>query len=865
LNLKFIRPFFIRYLFTATLLLITCNIFAQRIISPKDTITQSQLTQTDSLTKKSTSSGGLSSEVSYKADTVIADLDNDITYLFGKARVTYDDFQLDADYIRLDRKNNSVFAKGSIDTINHQYTGRPIFKPSGEQPFTTDSLEYNYETKKGNSFQTSSQVEGGYIHAVQLKKNQYNEAFIKNALYTTCDADHPHFGIHITRGIITDKQIITGPAYLEIEGVPLPIGLPFGFFPKTNHRASGLLFPTFGEDYTRGFFMRDLGYYIGLNDYWDTAIRGSIYSKGSYEASLLGAYRKNYKFDGRVNLRFASTRTGIEGTPGYKPSKDFNIQWSHNQRPEANPGTTFSASVNIGTSSYFSRTAAGGTYDINQLTRNNLSSSIGYGRTFGNGLFNFTSSLSHRQDLATKDIFLELPTFSLNMSTINPFDSKERIGEQKWYQRFSVGYSLQGANSIATKENLLFEKGSLEKFRNGFSHNIPMSISLNVLKFFQWGSGIQYNEKWYLQSIRKNYDPVTGTAVKDTLRGFNRAYDYSFSTGLSTKVYGMLPFKKGKLVALRHVMTPSINFGYRPDFGADRFGYFRNVQTNPAGSIERYSIFEDGIFGSPSMGKSASMGFSVDNNISAKLRKPESDTVSTPKKIDILQGLTFSGSYNFAADSFKLSTINFTGRTSLFKQTVGINFFGTFDPYRLNNLGQRVNDFAIHDGKIARLTNAGLAFSFSLNSEAAKKHNQETNNLQNSPTKTPAQLEALNKISRDPNAFVDFNIPWNVSASYSFNYSKTGTLSSISNTLNLYGDLNVTPKWKVQYTTGYDFQATKITITQLSIFRDLHCWDMSFNWVPFGTYRSYSFDLKVRSSILQDLKLSRRRDYYNNY
>ncbi|HCN82130.1 MAG TPA: hypothetical protein DIT07_00695 [Sphingobacteriaceae bacterium] len=863
--MKFIKGFFIHYLFSGILLIISSNAFAQRIISPKDTTTRSQLIQTDSLTKKSASSSGLNSKVSYKGDTVFLDFKTNIRYLIGKARVIYGDFELDADYIRLDQNTNEIFAKGSYDSITHRYTGRPIFKPSGEPPFTTDSLAYNYESKKGKSYQASSQVEDGYIHAAQLKKNEYNEAFIKNALYTTCDADHPHFGIHITRGIITDRQIITGPAYLEIEGVPLPIGIPFGFFPKTNHRASGLLFPTFGEDYTRGFFMRDLGYYIGLNDIWDTAIRGTLYSKGSYEGNIIGSYRKNYKYDGRVNFHYASTRTGIEGTPGYKPTQDFNIQWSHNQRPEANPGTTFSASVNVGTSNYFSRTAAGGSYDINQITQNSMSSSIGYGRSFANGLFNFTSSLRHNQDMATKSIYLQLPDFNLSMLTINPFDSKDRVGEQKWYQRLTLGYNVQGSNSITTKENLLFQKGTLQKFSNGVSHSIPVALSLNVLKFFQLGSSVRYNEKWYLQSIRKNYDPVTATVVKDTLRGFNRAYDYSLSTGLSTKVYGMLPFKKGKILALRHVMTPNVSFSYRPDFGSDRYGFYRNVQANAAGNIQRYSIFEDGIYGSPGIGRSASMGFALDNTISAKLRKPESDTVSTPKKIDIIQGLTFSGSYNFVADSFKLTPINFSGRTSLFKQSVGINFFGTFDPYKLNTFGQRVNQYAINDGKIARLTNFGLSFSFGLNSEATKKHNNETNNLQNNPGKTPAQQEELSRISRDPNAFVDFKIPWNVSASYSFNYSKTGLISSITNAVNLYGDLNITPKWKVQYTTGYDFQATKISITQLSIFRDLHCWDMAFNWVPFGTYRSYSFDLKVRASILQDLKLSRRRDYYNNY
>ena len=319
---------------------------------------------------------------------------------------------------------------------------------------------------------------------MQFKKNQFDEGFFKNGIYSTCNLDHPHFGIFITRGIVTDKQIVTGPSYLEIEDIPIPVGIPFGFFPKANRRSSGILFPTFGEDATRGFFMRDFGYYIGLNEYWDMTLRASLYSRGSYDLSMAARYQKRYKFDGNLNLRYSSTRTGIEGTPGYKPFKDFNIQWSHTQRPEANPGTTFTASVNAGTSSYFSNTAAGGTYNFDQLTRNTLSSNISYGKTFGNGLFNFTSSLSHRQDMQQKTVFLELPTFSLNMSTISPFDSKSRTGDQKWNQRINVGYSLRGTNTLDTKENLLFKSGALKNLRNGFQHTVPISFSQNLLKFF---------------------------------------------------------------------------------------------------------------------------------------------------------------------------------------------------------------------------------------------------------------------------------------------------------------------------------------------------------------------------------------------
>ncbi len=849
------------------LLLFTANnLFAQQNILGKDTITDPQLIQSDTITKKVVLSSALTSEVNYGAfDSIVVDHQHNIIYLYGKARILYEEFELDADYIRLDQNNNTVFARGYIDSLTNRYSRRPIFKQGSEPPITTDSLVYNFETKKVKVYSVSTQVEGGYILAEEVKKNEYDEAFINKGIYTSCNLPHPHFGIHSRKLLVTENQVLTGPAYLEIEGIPLPIVVPFGLFPKTNKRASGILFPTFGEDFTRGFFMRDLGYYVGLNDYWGAEFRTTLYSKGSYDLSTLASYRKNYKFDGRVNLRYSSTRTGVEGTPGYNPTKDFNIQWSHSQRPEANPGTTFSASVNAGTSTYLTRTAGGGSYDRDEVTRNSLSSSISYGKTFANGLVNFTSSLSHNQDLATKRVFLQLPTFNLNVSTISPFDSKDRVGEQKWYQRLTVGYSLQGSNSIETTENLLFKRESLEKFKNGFQHNIPVSLSLNLLKYMQFSSSVQYSEKWYLQTIRKNFDPLVNAVQTDTTGGFARAYDYTFSTGFATKLYGRKNFRKGKLEALRHIMTPSFSFSYRPDFGKESFGFCRDVQTNSLGNTQRYSIFEQGIFGGPGIGRVAAMGFSVENTIDGKIRANGDSTNATSRNIPLLQGLSFSGNYNFVADSFKLSTINFGGRTSLFKQSISINFYGTFDPYKLNNLGQRVNEFAVNDGKVARLTSAGFAFDFNLNSKAGKSRNDALRQVGDNTGRTPAQIAELERISRDPNSFVDFSIPWNINAAYSFNYSKTGLEANITNTLNLTGDLSVTPKWKVRYTSGYDFQTKGISYTTFSILRDLHCWDMSFNWVPFGQYRSYSFDLKVRSSILQDLKLSRRRDYFNNF
>jgi len=802
------------------------------------------------------------------SDSTWMDYRNNVVHFFGNAKIKYEDFEITGDYIRIDNNKNLLFASGSYDH-NHRYRGRPIFKTQTEPPTTTDSLYYNFNSRKGKVYGTHSEVEGGFIQARQLKKNQYDEASIKDAMYSTCNLPEPHthFGIHISRGVVSEKNIVTGPAYLVIEDVPLPfITLPFAFFPKMNKRASGFLFPTFGEDYSRGFFMRDIGWYFGFNDYWDAELRGSVYSKGSYEGSLRTQYRKRYRYDGGFSLRYANTRNGVEGTPGYKPQQDFNITWNHSQRQEANPGTTFSASVNVGTGSYFSQTAAGGTYDYDQITRNSMSSSISFGKTFGEGRFNFTSSLSHRQDITAQTVYLELPSFNLNMSSFNPFDSQDRIGEQKWYQRINVGYSLQGRNSIDTKESMLFTSEALKQFRNGFQHNIPISLSLNAFKFFQFNSSVNYTERWYFQTYRQTLDNTAGgfVTVTDTVSGFSRAYDYSLSSGFSTKVYGMKEFKGGKLAAVRHVITPSVNFNYRPDFSDERFGFYRRFQ-DANGNERQYSIYDGTVFGGPGRGESMGIGFSIDNNIEAKIRTSEDSTGF--KKVPILQGLSFNGNYNFVADSFKLSNINFSGRTSFFDQKLGLSFNGSFDPYVYDQeAGRRVNRFMVQDGGLARLTNFGLSMDYSLNSQAAKSRNTSLGELEEgNENMTADQRQQLARISSDPNAFVDFNVPWNVAASFSFYYSKPGTVSNITSTLNLYGDVSLTPKWKVQYNTGYDFQAQKITLTQFNIYRDLHCWDMSFGWIPFGTYRSYTFTIRVKSSILQDLKLSKRNDYFNSF
>ncbi|WP_240452780.1 putative LPS assembly protein LptD [Sphingobacterium sp. xlx-130] len=799
------------------------------------------------------------------------EVSKNIIHLYKGAKVKYQEFELSADYIRLDRNTNVLFASGVVDH-NGKYVGRPVVLFPNDTPKAVDSLRYNYKSQEGKTFGIMTEVDGGFIQAKVLRKNLYDEMSIHKALYSTCNLPEPHthFGIHITKGVVTDKQIVAGPSYLVVQGIPMKfLALPFGFFPKQDKKSSGFLFPSFGDDVARGFGLRDLGWYLTFNDYWDSEIRGSFYSKGSWESSIRTNYLVNYKYSGGFNIRYASTKVGTEGASNYGSNKDFNVTWNHTQRQEANPGTSFSASVNFGTASYFQNTGANSTYDYDQLTRNNMSSSISYGKVFADGKVNFTSSLSHRQDMASGKVDLELPTFALNVSTFNPFDSKDRVGEQKWYQRITVGYSLQGRNSISTGDSVLFTKQALKQFTNGFQHNIPVSLSLNAFKYFQFSSSVNYTERWYLQTIRKGLDnEINGYVdIRDTISGFRRAYDYSFSSGLSTKVYGRYP-KIGKIEAVRHVVTPSINFNYRPDFSDPKYGFYKSY-IDQAGRLSEYSIFDGAIFGGPSSGKSMGIGFSVDNNIEAKIRTENDTTGKGFKKVPILQGLTFSGNYNFAADSLKLSTISFSGRTTLFNEKINLNFNGTFDPYQVNDRNTRINRFTIEDGKLARLTNFGLSFDYSFNPDASKNRNGNIDSMRNRmPNITKEQSEALARISTDPNAFVDFNMPWNLAGSFSFQYFKKfdpvlrRQRSDYSATLGLHGDVNVTPKWKIQFNSGYDFKQKEVSMTRFSIYRDLHCWDMSVGWVPFGRYQSYNITIRAKASVLQDLKLTKRNSHY---
>ena len=884
------------------ILTVVLSMFVGKTVKAATYFSFQETTPKPDTTRKGSHTGEMGDKVQYAADdSTIVDKKNKMVYLYGNAKVSSEGFELQADYIRYDSEKEIIFASGIINKKG-KYVGKPIFKMGEEGNGVADSLYYNIIAKSGTVHGIYTAQQGGFFSGGKAKKQPDDEVHIRGQIFSTCNIpSHPHFGIFITRGIVTEKQIITGPVYLKIEDIPMPLGLPFGFFPKPNKKSSGFILPTPNQDQTRGFSLNGGGYYLAFNDHIDGRLITNVYTNGSYDLSLTSQYLKRYKYNGGINLSFSSQRNGLEGTPEYKPQNAFNISWNHTQAPNARPGTTFTASVNAGTSSFYQTTAAVGTYDINVIAKNTLNSSISYGKIFAGGLFNFTGAFRSDQETQTKTISLSLPEISLNMGTLNPFDSKKRVEAQKWYQKITMGYSMQAANSVNTREDLLFDKGGLKRFKNGVSHSIPISMAFNVLNYFNFNAGGSYSEKWYFQTVNQRRFLDTDSVARDTVSGFKRAGEYNIGMGVSTKIYGEMEFKNFlNWKKLRHIMTPNFSFSYKPDFSAAKYGYYKesfyyvndirpgystpinNIPIKDAnGRSLKYSIFESGQYGGPSAGEQANLSFSLDNNVELKVKSKKDTTGGGEKKIAIIQGLNFSGSYNFMAPEKKLSQISFNGR-SQFTDKLGFNFGGSFSPYLVGeirntyngttttSLGE-TNRYVFSEGKLPRLTSFNFGFDYSLNPDALKRRNENMDELkkqQANQPRTPEQMQELEAISRDPNAFVDFNIPWNISFSYYYSYNNSLNLKQtrqINKTLNFNGDFSLTSKTKVAFNSGWDFNAKAFSYTSFTIYRDLHCWDLSMSWTPFGSYAQYSVTIKVKEAILQDLKLSKRKGYYTKY
>jgi len=835
---------------------------ADSIIASKDAALAA-----DSLKKDETA--GFDAEVEYTADgyiTLSQTKAGNKIFMSQNAQVKYKDIELTAAYIELNRDSNLVYAVGKPDSTG-AITGKPVFK-QGDQKFEADEVRYNFTTKRGIVTGVVTEQQGGFVHSARTKLMNDSTYCLRNGRYTTCNAEHPHFWLEMTKAkVLSNKKIVTGPAYLVIEDLPLYfVFIPFGFFPNSPKYSSGFIMPSYGDEINRGFFLRDLGYYFAANDYFDAAIKGDLYSKGSSGIKVHSNYKLRYKFSGSFDLQYFKNVYGDKGLADYHKQNDFAITWSHAMDSKSNPTQTFSASVNFSTSSFDQNNAL---TSENYLT-NTKQSSISFSKRWENSPFSLSGNMRHSQNSRDTTISLTLPQITLNMARIYPFKFKNRTGKEKWYEKIGLSYSMDMQNTIDTKEKKLMSSSLLRDWRNGVKHAIPIATSFKVLKYVTMSPSFNYNERWYTQQVRKKYNPSTKLVeISDTLNGFTRDYDYSMSLSASTKIYGnFIPLNpKSTIKGIRHLMTPSISFNMRPDFGSPSYGMYEDIEYFDSKGFPvtlRYPHHQNTIYGTAPSGKSGSIGFSLNNTLEMKkLNLKDSTSKEAFTKIKLLDQLSMSGSYNLAADSLNLSNINISARTKV--AGVDLNFGAILDPYAMQN-GHLINKFEFSkNGKLARLTSTNVSFGLSFKSKQGKEKEKEEAKL------TPEQKNELEQVklkqkSGNSAEYADFSVPWDLSFNYSFRYSKPDPekTSIITQTVDFNGNVSLTKQWKIGFSSGLDVQKLQMTFTQFNIFRDLHCMQMSLNLIPFGYRQSYSFTIRATSSLLKDLKLTKQKSYQDN-
>ena len=831
--------------------------------------------QRDTARKPRKATGFLDGAIEGKStDSLVYDVRNKLVYVYNEGDVTYQNSNLKADFMRIDMTDKTVFAYGKPDSLDGKaIVTKPEFS-DGSASYQMDTITYNFATEKAKIKGVATQQGDGWLVGGSVKKMPDNTINIQDGMYTTCDeTDHPHFYLAMTKAKVQPgKKVITGPAYLVMEDVPIYfLGIPFGFFPINMGPKSGLLMPSYGEDGTRGFFLRDLGYYITLGDYADLAVRGGFYTLGSWEASAASRYIKRYKYSGSFNIQYSNIKTGEKGEPDYLKQSNFRVQWTHSQDAKANPGSTFSASVNFATSGY-NRYSAN---TLNDILSTQTNSSISYSKSWTGTPFSLSANMAISQNSSNQSISLTLPTVVFNVSRIYPFKRKEKTGKDRWYEKISMQYTGKMTNSVTTTESEIFTKKTLENMKNGIEHSIPVSASFNVFNYINLSPSFNYNEKWFFKKVEYEWNPMTNKV--DTMAneyGFYRLYNYSMSVSASTTVYGMYDFTKKKrdrkIQAIRHVLTPSIGFSYTPDFGDFKYGYYKSLQRDSLGTTQTYSPYAQNAYSVPSSGRNMSMNFSLSQNLEMKVLSKR-DT-SGVKKIKLIDELRLSGSYNFLADSMNLSNISISFRTTLFNN-FGINLSATLDPYRVTPEGRRYNKLFFP----GRIVSTGWSFGYTF-----KSRDDRSQPAVNDITSIPP--EYMNPFydpygSMDPvlrrqymaQTYYDFSLPWNFGFNYTVNYSITtgnyppkGYKKNVTQTVGFNGSLNLTPKMGITFQGGYDIKANRLTTSSVSITRDLHCWQMSFSWIPFGTYRSWSFNIGVKAASLSDLKYDKSQSMYEN-
>ena len=830
--------------------------------------------------------------VKYTANDSIVCLSNNQAYMYGQGVVTYQDIELDADEIRMNMDSSTVFAIGRPDTAG-EIVGNPIFKDkSGE--YESATMKYNFKSQKGYITNIITQQGEGYLTGGSTKKNKEGDFYLKDGKYTTCD-DHecPHFYLQLTKAKMRPKKnIVTGPAYLVLAGVPLPLAIPFGFFPFTEKYSSGIIMPTFGDEMARGFYLRDGGYYFAINDYIDLALTGEIYTKGSWGLNAMSNYVKRYKFSGNFNMGYLVTILGDKGMPDYQKQTNFRLIWSHSQDAKANPNMSFSASVNFTTSGY-DRNNLNSYYNATSFTENTKSSTVNMTYNFPNTPFSISATANITQRSKDSTLNVSFPDFTLNMSRVYPFKRKNPVGKEKWYEKISLNYTGLFRNSIETKQNLFFKSSLIKDWRNGMQHTIPVSATFSLFKYLNISPSFNFTDRMYTNRIMQQWDPQSAAVVRDTTYGFYNVFNYSFSVSAQTKLYGFyrpLPFFGGKKIQMiRHVFTPSVSFSAAPDFGSSRYGFWQTYSKIENGKRVdvKYSPFSHGIFGTAPQGKQGTVSFNVSNNLEMKVNS-DRDTTGV-RKISLIENLTAGISYNMAADSMNWSNIN---TSILIKLTKNFNLqasavFDTYT-YQLNEYGNpvRVNIPRWKAGKgLGRLSSTGTSFSYTFSNDTFKKKSKNnTKETETSTNETPIDNNTENTENREnesqektedsglemKDGYMVWNVPWSLSVNYSINYGY-GTFNKkkmeyngkITQNLSFSGRIQPTKNWSFNFSASYDFDAKKIAYMNCGITRDMHCWTMSANFIPVGPYKSYNFHISVKSSLLSDLKWDKSGNSYD--
>lgn len=864
-------------------LLLCTTLLIQAQTRDSSTSLDSIITTADSLTTNDSLNGDsisfsianhksdLDAPVEYQAeDSIVMDLPNKKAYLFGKAQIVFQDITLIADYIEIDFDSKDVFATGTKDDSSGNYVGRPSFDDKGKI-YEADTMKYNFETKKGISFGVLTTEKDGYIHGERVLRDSLENIYVKDAKFTTCNLPDPHFHIKADKiKVIPRKQIVTGPANLVIEDISTPLFVPFGFFPIPEKRKKGIIFPTFGESAAFGFNIRNLGYYLPVNDYIDLQLSTDVYFRGSWRAALNARYNRRYKYSGNLSLETSRFRRGEPEDPSFQITSDYKVNWRYRRDNKAKPGTTFGANVNFFTSSFLENNST----NFDDVISTNSNSSINYSKSLFNRNLNLAVTSNMSQNLGTGSLNLTLPQLTANVSRQLPF--KNFNSDNKTLKSFmrNLGLSYTGTfkNEINTGDSTLVGSvgelfdGNLsvnaeqlaDDFRNGVSHTIPIATSFKALKWVTVSPSFNFSEYWYFRTTEKTWDDTRDTLlVNNNVGGFERAYSYGTSIGLSTIIYGRKYFKgDGKLRAVSHVVRPNVSAVWNPDFNTGEENGYREY-IDSSGEAQSYSIFENGLLGRPTRGPTAGLNFGVGNNLEIKVKSKKDTANGGIKKVKIIENLNIRSGYNFLQqDAYYLSNVVLSGNTTILEK-IRMTFGATLDPYSWqldsNNNPERFNELAwISEQKIGYLRAANLSFSASLNPDAFKRKENENVNQ-----------EELEFVNNNIEHYVDFSIPWDLRFTYNIRTSRTPLQeNTIQQAITFSGNINLTDNWKISLNSGYDFLNKKLTFTTIDLNRDLHCWQMTFRWAPIGR-QFFDFGIAVKSSTLQDLKLNRRRSWFD--